>query len=286
MTKDRPLCVAHNGVSASFRPVLPEIVENFKQSNGISKPYFLVCGRREKHKNAELFFNAFSTLPNKDDLAIVCCGGPPVLEPNLAEKVNGIDIHMIAPDDDVLNTAYNGAIALVYPSMYEGFGLPILEAMAAGCPVITCNNSSISEVGGDAVLYVGDSDSLEMQEALSRVQKQPIREGLIQAGLYRAPNFSWSKTASAISDFLDDILSRDLQNIDDHLENSGPLAFERWRDFRAYARECETMSPQLQAILSSSHLQKHMTGALSPADKMRELENAWLAAMDAQLETL
>jgi glycosyltransferase involved in cell wall biosynthesis len=94
-------------------------------------------------------------------------------------------------DDRDLRAIYSGAIALIYPSLYEGFGLPIVEAIACGCPVITCRNSSLSEVAGDAAIYVDEYEITEMIQALEQVQIPEIRQKLIQLGLEQSKKFSW-----------------------------------------------------------------------------------------------
>jgi glycosyltransferase involved in cell wall biosynthesis len=104
---------------------------------------------------------------------------------------------MVLLNDDELQAAYSGAIALAYPSRYEGFGLPVLEAMACSCPAITCRNSSIPEVGGEAVVYV-DPDSVEqMHQALLEVQQPAVRQRLVALGLAQAQQFSWTQMARA-----------------------------------------------------------------------------------------
>jgi hypothetical protein len=109
---------------------------------------------------------------------------------------------MLHLSDQELRAAYSGSVALVYPSIYEGFGLPILEAIACGCPVITCPNASIPEVAGEAALYVKDNDVEELVNALCEIQKPRVRQSLISAGLEQAKKFSWSKMAQIVSSTL------------------------------------------------------------------------------------
>jgi hypothetical protein len=111
---------------------------------------------------------------------------------------------MLQLSDEELSAAYSGAVALVYPSQYEGFGLPVLEAIACGCPVITCPNASIPEVAGEAALYVNDDDVDGLANALCDVQKPNVRNSLIAAGLEQAKKFSWSKMAKTVSSALID----------------------------------------------------------------------------------
>jgi glycosyltransferase involved in cell wall biosynthesis len=187
------------GVPSTFSPAGTEELESFRSKHAIRKPYFLIVGDRVGlggYKNTPLFFRAFSRLPDKDRFAVVCTGGRPEWEPELKGLTSGIDLYHLRLNDDDLRFAYSGARALVYPSRYEGFGLPVAEAMACGCPVITSNTSSLPEVAGPAALYVGPDDIAGLASALQAVVKEPTREALIVAGLQRARRFSW-KNASA-----------------------------------------------------------------------------------------
>ena len=105
--------------------------------------------------------------------------------------------------DAGLSDLYRGALALLYPSLYEGFGLPPLEAMACGVPVLVSNVCSIPEVVGDAAIQVNPLDVEEMAEAMRRlVRDSDLRRQLQEKGLRRANDFSWSETARKTSEIL------------------------------------------------------------------------------------
>lgn len=200
------ITVAYPAVSEDFYPTDFKNINNFKTKYNITKPYFLFVGTRlsyDYYKNAILLFRAFKQFPQNRDIAIVCVGGDCQLEPELAALVEDeMSIHLLKIDDDELRCAYSGAIALVYPSRYEGFGLPLLEAMACGCPVITCRNSSLPEVAGEAAWYISEFSVEEMLIALEKVQMPDIRDKLIKAGKKRVKNFSWSRMADTIAEVL------------------------------------------------------------------------------------
>ncbi|HEY9702099.1 MAG TPA: glycosyltransferase, partial [Allocoleopsis sp.] len=185
-----------------FKPSTPQEIQAFQYKYGIRNPYFLIVSMGG-YKNTELFLQAFNQLPYKQSFDIVCTGGQGSLLPDeWRQYTAGSTLHNLQLNDDELRLAYSGAIALVYPSKYEGFGMPIVEAMAAGCPVITCANASIPEVGENAVLYVKDDDINGLAEALCDVQKPRIRQDLINAGIAQAKKFSWVKMANIVSDVL------------------------------------------------------------------------------------
>jgi hypothetical protein len=194
--------VAHCGINKTFSPANLQEINLFKTKYGISKPYFILVGASTGYKNIELFLQAFSQLPIKQSFEIVITSHGVLPQYDFRSYTSGSTVHILHLSDEELRLAYAGAIALVYPSKYEGFGLPVLEALACGCPVITCPNSSIPEVAGNAAIYVDDSDVNAMANALCEVQKPSVRQGLISAGLEQAKKFSWSKMADTVSSAL------------------------------------------------------------------------------------
>ncbi|MEH2118566.1 glycosyltransferase [Nostoc sp.] len=209
------ITVAHCGVNSLFSSASVDEIKDFKYKYGIDKPYFLLVGTGSGYKNGVFFLQAFSKLASRYGFDIIFTGIGGVLAPELRTYTLGITIHLLQLSDEELVLAYSGAVALVYPSKYEGFGMPILEAMACGCPVITCPNSSIPEVAGDAAIYVQDDDVNALANALCEVQKPSIRHFLITAGLAQAKKFSWTKMAQTVSSAMIDatLLSLNINEI-------------------------------------------------------------------------
>jgi len=192
------------GVSPVYRRIEDQdLIEEIKAKFGISERYILQVGNIEPRKNLLRLFKAFHIV--KKDLAI------PLQLVNvgkrgwLYEEIFGL-IERYGLQKDIIFTGYvseeelvllyNGAEVLVYPSLYEGFGLPLLEAMRCGTPVITSKISSMPEVVADAAILVDPYNIEEMAEAIERLLTQPaLREGLIEAGLARVGLFSWERTA-------------------------------------------------------------------------------------------
>jgi GT2 family glycosyltransferase/glycosyltransferase involved in cell wall biosynthesis/Tfp pilus assembly protein PilF len=195
----RKVHLTPNAVGDDFRRAAAPEIGAFRDRHGIRKPYFLLVGHRALYKNAGLFFRAFALLPDRREFEIVCAGGAAELETAFRPFVADVPCHILQISDQELSAAYSGAVALVYPSRYEGFGLPILEAQKCGCPVITCRNSSIPEVAGETVCYVDESDVAVMKQALLDIRQPGTRQRLIEAGQRNAARFSWAKTAGVIA---------------------------------------------------------------------------------------
>lgn len=162
--------------------------------------YLLFVGSRKGYKNFRLFIEGVSPLIRREsDLYVVCAGGP-AFSPEETEAFERLSIAervlQCQVDDRVLATLYHKAVAFVFPSRYEGFGIPILEAFNCRCPALLSNTSSLPEVGGDAALYFDPTDALSIRAAVEEVlQDHELRRKLIQKGSERAKEFSWERTA-------------------------------------------------------------------------------------------
>ncbi|MCU0591476.1 MAG: glycosyltransferase family 4 protein [Desulfobacterales bacterium] len=196
----RPQSIVPCAVSSEFCLHTADEIAAFRKASRIDRPYFLLVGRPDAHKNLRMFFHAFSGMPDRQHYAIVMAGGRRTVEPEVGAMVEGADLYAGFFSDRDLSLAYSGAAALVFPSRCEGFGLPILEAMQSGCPVITCPNSAIPEVAGQAALYVDADDVESLQKALYDVQRPEVRATLVQHGLNQAQRFSWKRSASQLAE--------------------------------------------------------------------------------------
>jgi len=197
---EEKITVIHNGVDGRFKPL--KNVNDIKEKYDIKSPFILYVGTLEPRKNIPTLIKAFYIIKNKGiKHMLVIAGGKgwkyeavykTVKELNLSKSVLFLGY---VPDED-LPKLYNAADLFVYPSLYEGFGLPPLEAMACGCPVITSNTSSLPEVVGDAGIMVDPYDVVKMANVLHEVlSNEGLREDMIKKCLERARMFSWKKCA-------------------------------------------------------------------------------------------
>lgn len=262
--------VAKSGVDRKvFSPANSETINQFKTKYGISKPYFILVGAGGNYKNSILFFKAFAQLYSSQGFDIICTGSGFTLEADYRAYTSGITVHLLQLSDEELSIAYSGAVALVYPSKYEGFGLPVLEAIACGCPVITCPNASIPEVAGEAALYINDEDVEGLTNALCDVQKPNIRNSLIAAGLEQAKKFSWSKMAETVSSALIDATLLPLNLSDINL-----IIFPDW------SQPEETLCLELEQVIKAiaSHLDSSKTTLLIDNGNIPEEEAALIVS--------
>ena len=161
------------------------------------KPYFLFVGNRSAHKNFIPFVTAISKLLKANSIQLFCAGGGP-FNANEMEAINKNDLSellvSININDAKLIELYSNALAFVYPSLYEGFGIPLLEAFSCNCPCIVSNTSSLPEVAGNAAIYMDPYHPDSMYDAVESLINNPEKQmELIESGRNRVQHFSWEK---------------------------------------------------------------------------------------------
>ena len=197
----RPVQISSKFEVHSSKLVGPE-TSNLEPRTSLGRPYVLSVAGADPTKNVGTLVEAFGRLPqpirDAHDLVLV---GDFRRRPELRERAAalGIEKQTRFPgvvDDDRLIELYQQASLFVFPSRYEGFGLPVLEAMACGCPVISSNASSLPEVAGDAALLIDRSDVEVWARAMQRVLSDPALSADLRArGPIRAAQFTWDRTA-------------------------------------------------------------------------------------------
>jgi glycosyltransferase involved in cell wall biosynthesis len=209
------IAVVYHGLGAQFHPITSAATINAVHARyGIRAPYFLYIGTVQPRKNLARLIDAFAqalragmTVPHPGGAS-----GPPhlllagkkgwmtaAIEQRAAAAGVAGQVHFTGYVDDAdLPALLSGALAFVFPSRYEGFGMPVLEAMACGTPVLTSSSSSLPEIAGDAALLVDPHDTDAIASGLTRLATEPaLREQLRMRGLARAAQFTWERCAAA-----------------------------------------------------------------------------------------
>lgn len=196
---ERKIKVIYPGCALRYNVNQKQATSNIREMYKIKEDYILSVGTREPRKNLQRLIQAFVLLKNElPNLSLVIVGkygwGKDIDNFKFKSSSWQTNIKLLGyvPKEELFSL-YSGAECFVYPSLYEGFGLPILEAMASGCPVVTSNVSSMPEVAGKAAVLVNPESIEDISSGIKRALNE--REELIKKGKQRAKNFSWEKTA-------------------------------------------------------------------------------------------
>ena len=194
-------------ISVIYLATTEKKIENRNRNNNL-----LFVGNRKRYKNFKMLLKVFRRKEIQNNFNIVCFGGGKFLNEELDYiKSLGISenkIQYLQGNDLELAEQYKTAFALIYPSLYEGFGLPILEAMSYGCPVISSNSSSLPEVYGDAALSFDPNNEEQLFEIINKLLKQSeLRDDLIIKGFKNLKKFSWEKCAKETLDVYERVLN-------------------------------------------------------------------------------
>ena len=213
VSSDR-LHVVYPGVGSQFKPVLDQNKLAFiRQPTVFLSDTYLYVGSIEPRKNLIRLIEAFSHL-NRKDISLVIAGRKGWRYSAIFEHVGtlGLEEKVIfagfVPDDD-LPALYSNAVAFAFPSLYEGFGLPTLEAMACGTPVVSSNTSSLPEAAGEAAILIAPQDVQSWVDAINNLSCNPqLREELRQKGFRRVKDFSWDLAAEKTLSIYHEIYER------------------------------------------------------------------------------
>jgi glycosyltransferase involved in cell wall biosynthesis len=199
------IVVVYNALDERFSTEPPpEEMARVRERFQLNHSFVLYVGNIKPHKNLVRLIEAFEGLRHDgfDDLKLLIIGDEISKWPALRRAVHKHKLHKHVrflgfQSDETLAVLYRLAAVFVFPSLYEGFGLPPLEAMASGTPVVTSNVSSLPEVAGDAAVLVDPYDAIDIKDGIKRVLTDPaLREELRRKGLQRAREFSWERSVA------------------------------------------------------------------------------------------
>ncbi|MDD5355578.1 MAG: glycosyltransferase family 1 protein [Candidatus Omnitrophica bacterium] len=197
----RKITVTYEAAEDNFRPITDrDVIDKFRREKRLSDNFMLYVGNHKKHKNITTLLKAFKIFKANDarNHYLVMSGGKDEGIVAMAQAAGILPwlVFVKVDNDNELSLLYNAAQLFVFPSLYEGFGLPPLEAMACGTPVITANVSSLPEVIGDAGLLIDPLSVSNLARAMGQVlSDRPLAEKMAEKGLARARSFSWVKCA-------------------------------------------------------------------------------------------
>jgi glycosyltransferase involved in cell wall biosynthesis len=203
------LRVIHNAAHPRFFGAVSDVGTEFLARHGLSgKPYILVPGGLQYRKNAELVLKAWPILAERfPDFTLIVAGH---CDPRLVGAALALGKSVLLTgfvEDDELHALYHGSRVVWFPSRYEGFGMPVLEAMASGAAVVSSNSTSIPEVAGDAALLVDPrslDDNIGALEAV--IRDEQLRASLRGRGKVRAQGFTWGVSAARLQDLYSEVL--------------------------------------------------------------------------------
>ena len=193
--------VIHEAADDRYRPLAKADVDAFRQRYGLPERFILFTGGLSPRKNLIRLFDAYTAIARELDLKLVLTGGKGWRNKEVLSRLSGREdiIRLGFVPDEEMPLLYNAAALFVYPSLYEGFGLPVIEAGKCGTPVVCARGSSLTEVGGDGVLFVDGTRTDDIADGMRRVLTDAaLRDDLVRRGAINAERFSWDAAAEAL----------------------------------------------------------------------------------------
>jgi alpha-1,3-rhamnosyl/mannosyltransferase len=189
--------VIHSGVASAFFETGEAAVEDARARYSLAKPFILSVGTIEPRKNIDLLLSAYQALPQslRDEFELVLAGPVGWAANSTIARLQQVRYLGYVPESDIAPLTA-AATVFAYPSLYEGFGFPVAQALAAGVPVVTSNISSLPEIAGDAAILIDPRSLAELRDALCRLLLSPdLRMQLASRGRERAKLFQWRTCA-------------------------------------------------------------------------------------------
>lgn len=207
--EESKIVVAAPGIGDEFKPLGEKEHQRVRDGYGIKKPFILYLGTIDPRKNISLLINAFARLKDATGLNLVIAGKKGWMYEKLSAEVEslGLTSEVIftgyVPDED-RPVLYSAAEIFVYPSFFEGFGIPVVEAQACGAPVITSNVSALPEAAGEAAILINPDSTEELKDALEKLlASAKLRGSLREKGFVNARKFRWDRSAKKVLSLFD-----------------------------------------------------------------------------------
>lgn len=245
-----PLQKMHLGIGWPFGPVDESRIREFRSRYSLPENYLLMVGNRRQYKNGAAMWACMRSDSWDPEVFVLAVGGESQWTQEERLLVQAGKVRFLPRlGDEELAAAYAGAMALVCLSQYEGFGLPVLEAMAGGCPVITTDKGSLPEVAGEAALFVDAQNPSAIREAIDVVRQPRKREELVAKGFAQASCFSWQSAGSAMA-----ALIRRIQNQPPALVSAIVSTYNSERFIRGCLEDllAQTIADRLEIIVVDS----------------------------------
>ncbi|CAM6315273.1 glycosyltransferase family 4 protein [Enterobacter hormaechei] len=217
LNSDGIICISEN-TKRDMHKFIPESVNietrviyngvadySFCNANESFEPYVVFIGARGGYKNFEMCVSALQYIP---EIRLIVVGGGRFTDSELRlldDKIPRRYEHTGFISESELEFIYQNSLALVYPSFYEGFGIPVIEAMKCGCPVIASKSSSVQEIAGDAAVLIENITAEKITQSLIKLKDPVVRRQKITSGLANAERFSWNKMALETLDFYNSV---------------------------------------------------------------------------------